>query len=222
MVGHEVENRRSEGAEGDVAAAPCAGVRRLRLRSFQVGAHWPREGAARARGEGRTGAGRTRGGPVLGRVRPPARCRPAPVRPAPGGRRDPGRGTASLLRPLPHMAGARGDGRTLPHLENRIPAMMAPGLRRLRTPLPRHRAFVPPPALPGGRPCGSPPSAVRPPVRSRAAGSTPPRSDGLRWPFFELPGLARRQPLRRGRVLKSLVKKTTSSQSEAFGAQTRL
>ena len=99
---------------------------------------------------------------------------------------------------------------------------MAPGFRRLRTPSPRHRALFPPPALTGGRPvrvvpfCRAASSALSAqPVRRRLAAS------GLRWPFFELPGLVRRQPLRRGRVLKSLVKKTTSSQLEAFGAQAR-
>ena len=110
-----------------------------------------------------------------GAIGPPRGRRRAGVGAAGGGRRDPGRGAASLLRPLPHIAGARGDGRALPHLENRIPAMMAPGLRRLRTPLPRHRAFVPPPALPGGRPCGSPlrpcglQCALAQPVRRRLA-----------------------------------------------------
>ena len=43
-------------------------------------------------------------------------------------------------------------GMTALNFDNRIPAMMAPGLRVLRNPSPRHRAFVPPPALTGGRP----------------------------------------------------------------------
>lgn len=86
---------------------------------------------------------------------------------------------------------------------------MAPGLRQLQLPSPRHRAFLPPPALTGVRP-------VRVAPFGRAASDALSRirfgavlQRGLRWVAFELPGLARRYPLRRGRVLKIAFKKNS-------------
>lgn len=90
---------------------------------------------------------------------------------------------------------------------------MAPGFRQLQLPSPRHRAFVPPPALTGGRP-------VRVAPFGRAASDALSRSRfdavlqrGLRLVAFELPGLARRYQLRRDRVLKIAFKSCSFRQA---------